>query len=290
MRTKICVVLVLAVLCGVSQGTASKLEDELKADLVGSWIVMTTDVYSDCSGFYTNNDIQGTRVTSKSPRRFEPGEVGKIDKINLKRSRIDVFVRLGEPILQSRVEGPFELFDELHCKAQLQVELGRPVVKSGNRTAVLEVLAQAFEIHTTRTSSTDSSCWNGRRRRPLPEDYEQTLAEYEIWKAEQLALAVAKARENAIEDAAIIVQRVGTDPDYLDGFAAGFDEIRRGWTEDDCDDLVGADFDWIKDSPPSDQSRAWKDGYRDGQELAFNVLLAYRLAECVPTPVAAQRW
>ena len=43
---------------------------------------------------------------------FAQGELAKVDKINLKRARIDLYLSLGEPVLASHMDGPFELYDE----------------------------------------------------------------------------------------------------------------------------------------------------------------------------------
>ena len=90
---------------------ASVLEDQLESELRGAWAVLSVEVFSDCAGYYNNNEMHGAGVSSKAKRRFDFGELVKIDKINLKRSRIDLFLSLSEPVLVCRVEGPFELFD-----------------------------------------------------------------------------------------------------------------------------------------------------------------------------------
>ena len=64
-------------------------------------------------------------VTSKASRRFEPGELGKVDKVKVKRSRVDLLLTLDQPVLASRLDGPFELFDERPCKVQLIFEMPR---------------------------------------------------------------------------------------------------------------------------------------------------------------------
>ena len=45
-------------------------------------------------GGAVNNDVPAGGVSSKARHRFEPGELAKVDKINLKRSQIDLFLSL----------------------------------------------------------------------------------------------------------------------------------------------------------------------------------------------------
>jgi len=274
-------------LCGAPIA-ASDLEDRLVLRLRGAWSVLEVEAYSECSGTYSNNRASGTLVTSGANRRFEPGELSKVDKVNLKRSRLDLFLTLAEPVLVSRVDGPFELFDESECRVQLMVEVPRPLVKAGDEAAIMNLVGQTIELHSTQESARASAVCNGRQRRPFPDDYELTLERYEVWKAEQHNVAVVARAAQALDDADRAVQRIRRDQSYLDGFGAGA-EIMRSWSEDDCADLVDVRFDREDHDPPSkhDDDRAWCDGYRDGQELVFNLRLAHRLESClVPVPQA----
>jgi hypothetical protein len=284
MRGRVCLVFALG--WTAASAAAGQLEDLLQSRLHGAWVLTRTESYSWCDGRYTNNRVSAGGVTSKGFRRFVPGELGKIDKVDLKRARVDLLVSVNEPVLVERQEGPFELFDERSCKVELMVELPREVVKSGDPDAVLAELARVVEAFPSWSEARSSEGWNGRERRPYPPDYDQTLARYQVWHAEQLNAAVAARSDEAARDAARLVERMGTDPSYLAGFGAG---VERGgdWYEDDCDDLLEASLVIHSDDPPDgvDDTKAWDRGYRDGQELAFNVLLVDRLAGCyVPVP------
>ena len=71
---------------------ASELDRDLERQLLGTWGVRVVEAYSDCGGRYNNNEVHGTNVASTADRRFEPGELVKVDKIKLKRARIDLSV------------------------------------------------------------------------------------------------------------------------------------------------------------------------------------------------------
>jgi hypothetical protein len=225
-------------------------------------------------------------VASKGDVRFDPGELVKVDKINLKRGRLDLFLTLVEPLLVGHADGPFELFEETACQVQLMIDLPRPLVRSGNAEALLEMVAAMVEIHSSLDGARSSPSWNGRVREPYPEDYELTLARHAVWKAEQLNAAVAARTDDALEDALRVVAAIDDDPAYLEGFAAGVEEM-DSWYERDCEDLVDLAFVTVEDRPPSSRrgDDDWCDGFHDGQLLAFSLRVAERLRDCfVPVP------
>lgn len=265
---------------------AADLEGNLEARLKGAWAVTAVEVYSGCGGTYTNNSVTGGGVASRGDRRFEPGELVKVDKLSVKRSEVHLFLGLAEPVLVGRLDGPFQLFDERSCRVQLILELGRPTIAAGDSAAVLSRLAEVLEVHPSLEAARGSGRWNERQRDPYPDDYQETLARHAVWQAEQVNVAVAARSDRAFDDALRGVDRVRTEPAYLAGFAAGV-EAARSWSASTCDTLVSASFGSFERQPPRERKddRAWCQGFRDGQELTFNLLLADRLRGCfVPVP------
>jgi hypothetical protein len=264
---------------------ASQLEDRLHSRLRGAWSVLGVEVYSNCSGTYNDNTVRAGGVTSKADRRFDAGELVKIDKIKVKRERVDVLVFFAEPVLRRRTDGPFELYDEAACKAQLLITVPREVVKAKDDARIADIITDIVTPFDSLDEARASDSWNGRERRAYPDDYELTLARYEVWKAEQTNAAVASRREQAIEDAADLVDHMEDDAEYLEGFAAGAEALKN-WSVTDCSTLIHARFSHYDKSPPGDRNEAqWREGFDEGQELAFNVLLAERLGGCsVPVP------
>src|SRR6266849_9654409 len=80
---------------------ASKLEQSLESRWRGAWIVTRVDVQSDCNGMRTDNDVRGTLLSSRGRYPFRAGELARIDKVDLHRSRIDLVLNLPEPKLVS---------------------------------------------------------------------------------------------------------------------------------------------------------------------------------------------
>ncbi len=282
---RVCALVTMVVLfLGVGPVSASKLDDELDRRLRGAWAVLEVEVWSSCSGTYSDNTIGPAGVSSRANQRFEAGELVKIDKIKVKRARVDLLTTLAEPVLVSRQDGPFELWEERECQAQLIFEVGRTAIKSGDIDLIMSALTTAVTTHESQGDAQDSSDWNGRERRPYPSDYDQTLARYEVWQAEQTNAAVAAGIEKATAEAAEAAEDIERDADYLDGFAAGAEEL-QSLNINNCSTLIDASFSTWKERPPSGKESKWERGFDDGQSLVFHLYLSLELQHCfVPVP------
>lgn len=286
---RITLALVAIVLAAVP--AAAGIEDELARRWVGAWVVVGVETASDCSGFYTNTEVRGRLAASKGRHRFAAGELARVDKLNVKSDRVDLFLSLAEPLLLPRQEGPFELFDEKSCKVQLMVEV--PVGHGADRLAAASAaLDEAARAFATRAEAEASGLWNGRRRAPYPEDYDLTLARYAVWHAEQTNARLAEVRERAADSASAVVGRMSEEPAYLEGLAAGVD-VFRSWRPASCAVLLASSFAGAERQPPRERSgdapeqKAWRRGFRDGQELAYALAVLRQVRDCfVPVPPA----
>ncbi|PIE01127.1 MAG: hypothetical protein CSA81_12805 [Acidobacteria bacterium] len=265
---------------GVLPLTAGRLQTELNHRLKGGWVVLSTEVSSSCDSGFTNNTVNQNRVLGKASYSLSAGELGQIYSIDLKRSRVDVHIKLETPLRISWVEGPFQLYEHRSCGIELQVELPRKWVKSRKIEEIIGAIYQVVEPFPTREAAMSSSSYNGRETEPFPEGYQQTLAEYEVWKIEQMNIKIHQERQQSLELVNSILARVSDSPDYSRGFVAGIKDIQRelSW---DCDDLIDAAF--HPDRPPSAAraSSEYTNGYKDGQEVAYHTARAERLFRCL---------
>jgi hypothetical protein len=262
-------------------------ERDLRDRWTGAWVVTRLEAFSACGGNYTNNEVRGRLVSDGGSFRFEPGELASVYKVDLKRKRVDVLIDLAEPVLVSRQDGPFTLYDERTCKVELRIHFPAGLVPRDTESVDALILS-VLERHETLSSAEGSERWNLRKRDPYPADYERTLAEYEVWKASQINAAVQERIEESLERAARIVDRLDEDPDFLAGFAAGVDDGRRETFTRDCERLLTVSEHAFVDSPPSGENREWKDGFREGQRLVFFLELGRRLPSCfLPPPFPA---
>ncbi len=264
---------------------ASELGDRLNRELKGAWGVVETELYSSCSGSYNDNTVSAGGVASKAPNRFNAGEIVKIDNVKVKRQRVDLLLTLNTGIRTRRTDGPFELYDDRVCKVQMIFPVPRDQVKSGDMEAILAQIKQRITLFSSLEAAWESDDWNGRELEELPDDYEHTLELYAAWKAEQTNASVQAGISKALAKATDIAEDLDDDADYLAGFAAGAEKMSSFYPTD-CSSLLTASFSGYDHNAPKDESRSWRDGWDDGQELIFNILLAGRLDECrVPVPI-----
>lgn len=281
--------MLLLLVAFIAAPAAADLERELEQTYRGAWALTRVDVYSDCTGFFTNNDIAGARVSSRGNRRFEPGELVRIEKISLKSERIELYAVLDEPVLMPRREGPFTLFDERTCKAELRVDIPKDAVKARDAGPIHGLVEDVLATFSSREAATRSASWNQRVREPLPPDYEVTLARYEIWKVEQANARIAELQDAALDEASRIASRLSDNPDYLQGIAAGTDSL-RSWRAPTCSLLTSTTLSSVQRQPPPpprgvEDPRAFANGFRDGQALVYHLEIARRARSCfLPLP------
>lgn len=280
-------VVVLAM--GVALSPAADMDREIQSRFLGAWVITGLETYSDCRGRYTNNRINGRLVKSRGVHRFEVGELVKVDKIDVHRSRVDVLLSVHEPLLVSHAEGPFTLYDEVDCRIELEVELPRQMVKKKDSEAVVKTLAAVLERYSRLAEAEGSSSWNQREMDSYPDDYGSTLREFEIWQAHQINESIQARIDQAEEETARAVDRVSSDPDYLEGFAVGVEEARAVSLRD-CPALMAVRFlPALRPSSGDDAEARSEDrgrrGFRDGTNLVFGLELTRRLPACfVPIP------
>ncbi len=269
---------------------AADLESALAARWRGAWVVVLGDVASGCGGAYANNRVNGSLVSASASHRFAPGELTHVDKINVTRTRVDLYLDLAEPILEPYQDGPFTLYRELECRVQLMVEVPREVVKKGDAGAAEAALHEIVDRFARADDARRAPAWNRRVRDPYPADYQLILARHAAWQAERVNAAVSARQREASDNAAAVLARLDRDPASLDGFAAGVDEL-RDWSGAGCGDLLDRSFESVSTSPPHDRrggsedDRRWRRGFEDGQRLAFALVLLRRLPGCyVPVP------
>ena len=271
---------------------ASDLERSVEARWRGAWILTNVDTYSDCAGIHTNNRVNGSLVASRGRMRFRPGEMAQVVKVNLKRSRLDLHLSLPEPILVSSQDGPFTLYNEARCLMELEVELPRDVVSGSNLDGIDTALRPILKRHASQDEAMQAKAWNHRKRDAYPADYDQTLAEHAVWKAEQANAAVQARIDKAMTETTRLADRVSANPDYLKGFAAGI-EAMRAVDLSRCGELMSRDFSSLPPAPPrvavagftGEAATRYTGGYQDGQRLLFGLESLRRLPQCmVPVP------
>lgn len=273
----------------VTPSWAGSLEKEIRSRWLGAWVITDVESYSDCSGRYTNNRIHGDLVRGHGLRAFDAGELAKVDKVDVKRSRLDLLLSVREPVLLPYAAGPFTLFREARCRIELEVKLPRSVVKSKDADWIDDALERVVERHARERDALASGSWNEREREDYPEDYEDRLFDYAVWQAETANSDVEAKLAVATDHAMRLTDRLSGDPSYLTGFATGVEEARQ-LSVANCDQRMRAAFVQSKTSQPADTPEGAADsrearGHDDGYNLILALELMRGLPECfVPVP------
>ena len=263
--------------------SAGDLQRELAGRWRGSWVIVEVGVRSDCGGMYTNNHLNGRRVSGTGSFTFGAGELAQIDKVDLHRARLDVLLTLAEPMRVSWQDGPFTLYRQAACRVELQADLPRSAVAGGDVAAVERALSQALERYDAREEAEASRAWNARQVEPYPDDYEDTLADHGRWKAEQVNAAVRDRIGQAQAETVRVTERIESDDAYLSGFAQGVERARDlVWPS--CDGMVGGGVEAFMSSVPAGEKTAAQRrhdrGFEDGQRLVVSLELGRRLPGC----------
>ncbi len=263
----------------------SSLERGLKSRWLGAWVLTTVETYSACSGRHTSNRVNGRLVSSKGRHRFHRGELARVERVDVKRRRIDLYLSVVEPLLVPHRHGPFTLYNEVACKIELEVEVPRELVKAKDAASLDRTLAPILERFADIEGARRAASWNERERAPFPDDYERTLARHAIWQAEQNNALVQARMDEALRETSEITARIGSDPAYLSAFANGV-QAARDLDFGDCSGLLAIDL----SKGPSRVSRARNQegrtpprtsrGYRDGEHLVLGLEMLANLPEC----------
>ena len=282
---------ILALAALSTPALAGQLEDALESRWRGAWVVMTADLYSDCAGTYTRNDVNGELIRSRGRYRFRRGELAQVKDFDLERSGLELSLSLPEPLLLSYEDGPFTLYKEARCLASLNVELPRSVVKSNDPRRIEASLQPILLRFASEEEASQSRAWNHREREAYPEDYDHTLAQHAAWKAEQTNAEIQARLDQATEETSRITDRVNSDHDYLKGFSAGIEAV-RDIELSGCDDILSHNFQNIVPRPPQlpaallgPAAAEYQRGFQDGGRLVFGLASIRQLPSCmVPVP------
>ena len=265
---------------------AGKTEDMLETRWRGAWVVTTADVYSECSGGYTDNDVNGGLIRSKGRFRFQAGELAQVKDLDLEHSGVVLSLSLPEPLLISYQDGPFTLYREARCLVSLDMELPRQMVSHKDLGAIEGEINQVVTRFTRQDEAMRSRDWNRRKCDPYPDDYDRTLAKHAAWKAQQTNDAIQARIDQSSEESSRITDRVSSNPDYLKGFASGIEAV-RSIDLSTCDELLARSFQNIVPRPPQMATllggavAEFQRGYQDGGKLVFALESLRRLQGCM---------
>lgn len=246
-------------------------QGEVRAQWQGVWALTRSAVFSECTDHFTDNDVAGAAVSGNAIR-FAAGESVQVNGVDWTISGLKVKIELREPFRVEWRDGPYTLYEQRRCRAELKF----PRDARPNATAASEAIARVLE-RVPEADIASSPAWNKRQVEAYPADYTRTRAAHEAWKAAQTNAEVQRKLDQALDDAAHVVEWSQGDADYAADFAAGLHE-RRYEEFSSCESALDSTF-YVRGS-----GKASKRGWEDGQRLAWAVHLAAALRGCFVTP------
>ncbi len=276
----------LIIACTLLPAWAGPIERELEARWRGAWVILNAEVHSNCNSAHTNNRVNGRLVQSRGSLVFPEGELAQVSNLDVKRSRVDVLLKLYEPRLVAHQDGPFTLYDRLDCRIELEIEVPREFVKKKQIDALDGALLEIMQRQESFAQAQGSNRWNQRLCEDFPEGYENTLRKYEIWKIEQSNAQIDARLAELRSVLARIADSLTSDADYLAGFAAGVKHARQLRAVGDCAILLRERLEAPRPKAPVDAvEERWERGYADGYLLHRALRIQRHLPGCyLPLP------
>lgn len=283
LRTDTLSLLTVTLLSGLlaAAPASADIQDDLNARWRGAWLIVKSDISSNCNGLTTDNRISGDLLRTSGHFEFEPGELAQITKVDERRRRVDVKLELRENILVPYADGPFTLYREASCEVELEIDFNNERVRDVGLAGVEAQFELWFERHARIDDAMDSPAWNGREREDYPDDYEETLFAWEVWQVEQHNERVAERIEDSIETTGYLLARVSADRDFGAGLGLGIAAMRDVFESNriSCERLVASNDRTFGGSLETDNTDE-ANGYRTGQQLAYHLELSRRLEDC----------
>jgi len=273
--------LVLVLVATALPADAGAFEDQVRARWRGAWVLTDIETYSTCDGKYFNNDVSGQFVAARAGRKFQPGELAKVDQLQVRRKKIELMITVATSTLLPYQDGPFTLYSERTCQIELEVAIPREMLKTKDVEDVDRILAQVAQRFTTEDDAVATSDWNGREADEYPQDYQETVARHAVWRAEETNRHIDAQIDKSLVVANELAREIDGTPAYLAGLAAGSRQMRE-WRERDCNRLIGSTAVTFRFSAPAEYSdnSSWCAGYYDGQALVYHLAVVSRLPAC----------
>lgn len=250
------------------------VESDLQASFAGRYALVRGSLVSECTDHFTNLQVAAGRIAGGTGTRFESGELVYIDKVSIGLlTGLDVNLTINEPFLLSWEDGPFTVYDQRRCRAQLNFEVGRDVRR--DRAKARAAIEGVLEVFDSEPAARHGQSWNGRRVKPYPKDWERTRVEYEKYRMARRNELVRQKTEDVLHQANQVLTYMKTDEEYLLSFGAGAEARSDYWS--DCDSMLSATF------STSGSGKNYQ-GYADGQKVAWATHLAEALQDCYITP------
>ncbi len=262
----------------------------------GAWIVTSTETFSDCAGFYTDNELYGdATVGSRGRLRIDPGTPARVDSVDVRSDRLSLRVTLSVNEMVEREHREFTLRALAKCQAELRVMVPPGMTAAGDAAGLEALLDHVVVRHSDERSALLASNFLPVDTPAYQAERQEAIAEHQEWQRGQNAAAMQARLDEWTAQTTRLSSQISQDPDYLAGFGKGV-EAGRGTVPSACEDVTrfepamqparntsNAAF-----AAKGGRQKTWTRGYEDGMRLAQGLEIIRILPGCMP-PAGAPR-
>lgn len=291
--------LALAAVAGGSTARASvalEAVNRMQDQWSGSWVVTATETFSDCAGFYTDNEVYGdATVMSRGRTRIDEGTPARVDSLDVRDDRLSLRLTLSVNQMVEREHREFTLRALARCQAEVRVMVPPGLVEGGDVAGLEALLDRVVERHSDERSAILASNFLPLDTPEYEAQRQEAIAEHREWRQEQTSTALLARLDQWTAQTTRLSKGISQDPDYLAGFGKGV-EAGRNSVPTACDEVTrfepapqparrdaGAAY-----ASKGNRQKNWTRGYEDGLRLAQGLEVLKILPGCIP-PAPAPR-
>jgi len=284
--------LMVAGCAGAARGASEPLEqvNRMQDRWTGSWVVTSTETFSDCAGFYTDNEMYGdASVISHGRNRIDAGTPARVDSVDVRDDRLSLRLTLSVNQMVERPHRDFTLRALARCQAELRVMVPPDVAASEDVAGLEALLDRVVERHADERSAILASNFLPRDDPRYEAERQEAIAEHQEWRQEQTATALQARLDRWTAQTARLSKQISQDPDYLAGFGRGV-EAGRGSVPAACEEVTRFEpaMQPVKGNADAafaskgNRQKNWSRGYEDGMRLAQGLEVIRILPGCMP--------
>jgi hypothetical protein len=287
-------VLMVAGCAGAARAASEPLDqlNRMQDRWTGSWVVTSAETFSDCAGFYTDNEMFGdASVVSHGRNRIDAGTPARVDSIDVRNDRLSLRLTLSVNQMVEREHRDFTLRALARCQAELRVMVPPDVAASGDVASLEALLDRVVERHADERSAILASNFLPTDDPRYEAERQEAIAGHQEWRQEQNSTALKARLDQWTAQTARLSKQISQDPDYLAGFGRGV-EAGRGTVPAACEEVTrfepalqpakgNANAAYVS---KGNRQKNWTRGYEDGIRLAQGLEIIRILPGCMPPP------
>jgi hypothetical protein len=262
-----------------------------------AWVVTSAETFSECNGFYTDNWLRGSQVSSHGRIDVPAGTPAHVDVVSVSESQVVFSLTVSQRLLVTREHRDFTLQAEARCQIDLKLMMPPGMSAAQDILGVESLINPVMKRYPTENAAVLAAGFLPSTDPTYASRHQTAIAQQHEFESRQTAEAIDARMSQWVSQTQRIQGRISSDPDYLAGFARGV-EAGRASAVTKCEQLATAEPAMFPGGGPStatfaskgSRQKAWSRGYEDGVQLTHGLEAIRILPQCVPgTPSASAR-